>query len=310
MALLSRVLLAGLTLAVVGASMVKPKRRSPPRTGQVYLDGDRLTVGDGAVLPAMRWPAKTGPHAVVLALHAYGDYRRSFRLAGPWFAERGMELIAFDQRGFGETSSRGTWPSADTLIQDFGDAVAAVGAALPSLPIYVLSESMGASVALAGLARGDVVGVDKLIVAAPGVRGDMPLSQLHDSVLRLAALALPWLAVELRRGGRPWLDPSEAARLADDPLILRKLSVGTYEGLVDLATMASDAARGGLPPTLLLYGELDGTIPRRAIDDLARALDVQNGDEIKYYLDRHHLLLHEIDAEAVFEDCLKWLEAE
>lgn len=251
MALLSRVLLAGLTLAVVGASMVKPKRRSALRSGRVHLDGDRLTVGDGVVLPAMRWPAKTGPHAVVLALHAYGDYRRSFRLAGPWFAAKGMELIAYDQRGFGETGSRGIWPGADDLIQDFGDAVAAIGAAFPDLPIYVLGESMGAAVALTALASGEVVGVDKLMVAAPGLRGDMPLGQLHDSVLRLAALALPWLAVELRRGGRPWLDPSEAARLADDPLILRKLSVGTYEGLVDLATMASAAVRGALPPTSL-----------------------------------------------------------
>ena len=307
MALLSRVLLAGLTLAVVGASMVKPKRRSVPRSGQAYLDGDRLTVGDGVVLPTMRWPAKIGPHAVILALHAYGDYRRSFRLAAPWFAARGMELIAYDQRGFGETGSRGTWPGADTLIQDFGDAVAAIGAAFPGIPIYVLGESMGASVALGGLASGEVVGVDKLMVAAPGVRGDMPLSQLHDSVLRLAALALPWLAVELRRGGRPWLDPSEAARLADDPLILRELSVGTYEGLVDLATMASAAARGGLPPTLVLYGELDGTIPRRAIDELVRVLEVGDQDEVKYYPERHHLLLHEVHAETLFEDCLNWL---
>ncbi len=310
MALLSRVLLAGLTLAVVGASMVKPKRRSIKRSGRVHLDGDRLTVSDGVVLPAIRWPAKTGPHAVVLALHAYGDYRRSFRIVGPWLASRGMELIAFDQRGFGETDSRGTWPGADALIQDFGDAVEAVAAAFPDIPIYVLGESMGAGVALAGLASGEVVGVDKLVVAAPGVRGDMPLSQLHDSVLRLAALALPWLAVQLRKGGRPWLDPSEAARLADDPLILRKLSVGTYEGLVDLATMASDAVRGALPPTLLLYGELDGTVPRRAVDDLARALDVGDRDEVKYYPNRHHLLLHEVDAEPVFEDCLTWLNAE
>jgi alpha-beta hydrolase superfamily lysophospholipase len=304
----SRILLAGLTLAVVGASMVKPRRRISERRGDVYLDGDRLTVGDGVVLPTMRWPAKIGPRAVLLCLHAYGDYRRSFRLAGPWFANHGMEVIAYDQRGFGETGSRGTWPGAEELVRDFGDAVSAIQASFPDVPIYVLSESMGASVALSGLASGDVVGVERLIVAAPGVRGDMPLRQLHDSVLRLAALALPWLAVELRRGGRPWLDPSEAARLADDPLILRELSVGTYEGLIDLATMATATIRGPLPPTLLLYGELDGTIPRRAVDDLARSLDER--DDVRYYPDRHHLLLHEVDADLVFDDCLKWLRTD
>lgn len=306
--MLSRILLAGLTLAVVGASMVKPKQRAGRRNGDLHLDGDRLTVGDGAVLPAMRWPARTGPKAVLLGLHAYGDYRRAFRLAGPWFADHGIEVIAYDQRGFGETESRGTWPGTDNLIYDFRDAVACLRATFPGLPVYVLGESMGAAVALAGLASGEVEGVDRLVVAAPGVRGDMPLRQLHDSVLRLAALALPWLAIELRRGGRPWLDPSEAARLADDPLILRELSVGTYEGLIDLAGMASSNVRGELPPTMLLYGELDGTIPRRAVDDLARALDGEH-DDIRYYPDRHHLLLHEADAGGVFEDSLNWLIA-
>ena len=303
--MLSRILLAGLTLAMVGASVFKPKRRIPPRSSEVYLDGDRLTVGDGVVLPTMRWPANDNPRAVLLCLHAYGDYRRSFRLAGPWFAHHGIEVIAYDQRGFGETGSRGTWPGAEVLIQDFSDAVTAVRDRFPETPIYVLGESMGASVALTGLASGEAMDVDRLIVAAPGVRGDLPLQQLHDSVLRLAALALPWLAVGLRRGARPWLDPSEAARLADDPLVLRELSVGTYEGLIDLATMASASARGDLPPTLLLYGELDGTIPRRAMDDLAGSLD--HRDATLYYPDRHHLLLHEVDAELAFQDCLNWL---
>ncbi|MGI9437488.1 MAG: alpha/beta hydrolase [Geminicoccaceae bacterium] len=305
--MLSRILLAGLTLAVVGASMVKPKRQSGARSRMPDLEGDRITVGDGTVLPAMRWTAGPDTTAVMLGLHGYGDYRRSFRLAGPWFAQCGLEFVAYDQRGFGETESRGTWPGAEELVRDFGDAVTAVRESYPGLPLYVIGESMGAAVALTGLASGEVEGVDRLIVAAPGVRGEMPLRQLHDSALRLAALALPWLAIELRRGGRPWLDPSEAARLADDPLILRELSVGTYEGLIDLATMASADARGELPPTLLLYGELDGTIPRRAIDDLARALD--DRDDIRFYPDRHHLLLHEADADIVFDDCRKWLDS-
>jgi len=303
--MLSRILLAGLTLAVVGASMVKPKRRRSERTRALQLNGDNLTVGDGAVLPLMRWTTEDQPRAIILGLHGYGDYRRAFRLAGPWFAEHGVELMAYDQRGFGETASRGVWPGADELIQDFGDAVSILRASFPDVPLYVIGESMGGAVALAGLASGEVEGVDRLIVGAPGVSGDMPLRQLHDSVLRLAALALPWLAIELRRGGRPWLDPSEAARLADDPMILRELSVGTYEGLIDLATIASEHLRGALPPTLLLYGELDGTIPRRAVDDLARTLDDQ--DDIRYYPDRHHLLFHEADADVVFADCLKWL---
>ena len=59
-----------------------------------------------------------------------------------------------------------------------------------------------------------------------------------------------------------------------------------------------------MPPTLLLYGELDATIPRVAIDDLALRHDRVT---VKLYPERHHLLLHEKGADAVLEDCLAWL---
>lgn len=60
-----------------------------------------------------------------------------------------------------------------------------------------------------------------------------------------------------------------------------------------------------MPPTLLLYGALDTTVPQRAIDDLALRL----GDRVtlRVYPERHHLLLHEQNATEMLADCLKWL---
>jgi alpha-beta hydrolase superfamily lysophospholipase len=240
----------------------------------------------------------------MLGLHGYGDYRRAFRLAGPWLAARRIALFAYDQRGFGETESRGRWPGAGELIQDLAEAVLLLRQRYPTLPLYVIGESMGGSVALAGMGQGKVVGADRLILVAPAVRGGVPLRDLHDLALRLGALALPWLAVALRRGARPWLDPGEAARLADDPLILRQISVGAYDGLIELANQASVDPAVAMQPTLLLYGELDATIPRVAIDDLALRHDNLT---TRLYPGRHHLLLHEKGAEAVLEDCLAWL---
>jgi alpha-beta hydrolase superfamily lysophospholipase len=240
----------------------------------------------------------------MLGLHGYGDYRRAFRLAGPWLAARRIALFAYDQRGFGETESRGRWPGAAELIQDLAEAVLLLRERYPKLPLYLLGESMGGSVALAGLGQGEVAGVDRLILAAPAVRGRVPLRDLHDLALRLGALALPWLAVALRRGARPWLEPGEAARLADDPLILRQISVGSYDGLIELADQASEDPAVAMPPTLLLYGDLDATIPAVAIDDLALRLEHLT---TRRYPERHHLLLHEKDVDAVLEDCLAWL---
>jgi acylglycerol lipase len=303
--LVTRLFLAGLTVSVAAGALMRPRPRPKPRAESPRLDEDALVAGDGLRLPLARWSPEKPPKAVALGLHGYGDYRQAFRLAGPELADHGVELIAYDQRGFGETASRGEWPGSEGLIVDLAEAVGAVRRAFPGTPLVVIGESMGASVALAGLGQGVVRDVDALILAAPGVRGDIPMRQMHDLALRLGALALPWLAVELRRGARPWLDADEAERLADDPLILRRLSVGTYEGLVELATLASALPGAKLPPTLLLHGDLDRTIPRAAINELIARL--AGGLSHKLYPDRHHLLLHERDAEEVVQDCLEWL---
>jgi acylglycerol lipase len=304
--LLSRVFLAGLTVALVAGSVMRPRPAPRPRVRAPELHPDHVITGDGSRLPLVCWQPEGEVQGIVLALHGYGDYRQAFAAFGPWLARHGFALVAYDQRGFGETASRGTWPGAATLVQDFADVVEALRADEPELPLIVLGESMGGSVALAGLGSGKAVGVDRLILAAPGVRAsDAPLQQLHDLALRLGALALPWLAVELRRGGRPWLAPEESTRLADDPLILRELSVGTYDGLIELADRASREPETALPPTLVLYGELDGTITRAAIDELMERVGARGS--LRRYPDRYHLLLHEATREELFADCLSWI---
>jgi acylglycerol lipase len=305
--LLPKVLLAGLSVALVAGSLLRPRPSPRHRSHAPGLDGETLIASDGVRLPVTSWQPKRVPDAVVLCLHGYGDYRRAFTLAGRWLAARGLAVYAYDQRGFGATESRGLWPGAEALLEDLADAVTAVRERHAGTPLIVLGESMGGSVALGALGSGRVTGVDRLVLAAPGVRGNVPLRQLHDLALRLAVLALPWLAVELRRGARPWLAPEEAVRLAEDPLMLRELSVGTYDGLIELAGLASVEPQVDLPPTLLLHGALDRTVPRTAIHALADVL----GDAVtlRLYPERHHLLLHEIDAERVLADCLDWIEA-
>jgi acylglycerol lipase len=305
--LLSRVLLAGLTVSLAAVALAAGRPRTEParpRRHTPALRDDALIAGDGLRLPLMAWQPQEPAAAIMLGLHGYGDYRRAFRLAGPWFADRRIAMFAYDQRGFGETESRGRWPGAGELIQDLAEAVLLLRERYPTLPLYVIGESMGGSVALAGMGQGKVVGVDRLILVAPAVRGGVPLRDLHDLALRLGTLALPWLAIALRRGARPWLDPGEAARLADDPLILREISVGAYDGLIELANQASADPAVAMQPTLLLYGELDVTIPRVAIDDLALRLD---NVTTRLYPEHHHLLLHEKGADVVLEDCLAWL---
>src|SRR5918994_5997609 len=127
--LLSRVFLAGLAVALVAGSLARPQPRPRPRVQAPTLHPDHVITGDGVRLPLARWqPPDEAPQAIVLGVHGYGDYRQSFARIGAWLAARGVALLAYDQRGFGETDSRGTWPGASTLIQDLADVVEALRA--------------------------------------------------------------------------------------------------------------------------------------------------------------------------------------
>src|SRR5918994_5481651 len=82
------------------------------------LERDALVMDDGARLPLTVWRAER-PRAVIVALHGFNGYGRDFELPGPWFAEHGMTVYAYDQRGLGRhVKGRGVWRGSERLTAD------------------------------------------------------------------------------------------------------------------------------------------------------------------------------------------------
>ena len=210
------------SLAAVALAASRPRTEPAlrPRRHAPALHDDALIAGDGVRLPLISWQPRSRRRSCSACTAMATIVGRSV-WPGRGSRARRIALFAYDQRGFGETESRGRWPGAAELIQDLAEAVLLLRERYPALPLYVLGESMGGAVALAGLGQGKVAGVDRLLLAAPAVRGGVPLRELHDLALRLGALALPWLAVALTarrpalaragRGGAPCRRPLDPA---------------------------------------------------------------------------------------------------
>ena len=106
------------------------------------LTADRYVAADGTVLPLAVWPAQgSRPKAVILGLHGFGDYRDAFEEPAEVWSKAGIVTYAYDQRGFGESPTRGRWPGTETLVADAKAVAALLHARYPSLPIYVVGES-------------------------------------------------------------------------------------------------------------------------------------------------------------------------
>lgn len=276
---------------------------------RAHINENTLTVRDGTRLPLRYWPAQTRRRGIVLALHSFTDYSAAFEAICPWFAELGYDCYAYDQRGFGAAPATGRWPGADVLAADLEDAVAAVRARPDGgiAPLFLLGESMGGSVALLTAAQlsphEPPAGV---IVAAPGVREDLPLKPLWDLLLWGADKLLPAASVPVHRSANPRITAATNNRLQHDPLVQRRVRADTYYGVTRLADAASAAASRITSPTLLLYGEEDSLIHRRSI--CAAQSSISAPTTLKVYDDAPHLVMHWQQQSEVLADIELWLQ--
>jgi alpha-beta hydrolase superfamily lysophospholipase len=284
-------------------------RTVPPgeTTQQPRLADDALAMADGARLALQRWLPDGEPKAVLIGLHGFNDYAHGFAMPGRWFAQHGMALYAYDQRGFGRSDQAGLWPGTDALIADLQSAVRLIRRRHPDTPVYLLGVSMGGAVILAAAGRDGLAGADGAVLAAPAVWAiaEMPLYQ--RAALWLTAHTVPWL--ELSGAGLDRL-PSDnipmLRRLGQDPLVIGDTRVDAIYGLTRLMGEALEAAGAQQAPTLALYGRRDEIVPPGPTEKLWRRLPDSHTRAL--YNTGWHMLLRDLHAPTVWADIRSWID--
>lgn len=302
--------LAGLVLFALNlvACATPPARRAPQPRGQeaaLIPATLHMTLSDGAIAPMRRWPAKGQTRAIVLALHGFGDSRDAWEFPAPQLRDAGIEVIAPDARGFGETASRGQWSSTDRLVRDAREEAQFVHAHHPDLPLYVMGESMGGAVAtlLASDPQDDPI--RGVILVSPAIWRFDPLSRL---ILNgLDTLAPDWLFTGAHVPGEHIATNNLAAlrRLYFDPLTLHGYRLDTLRGLVDLMAAASAAAARVHKPMLVLYGDRDQMIPAAPMALFWHRLPSSVRKDL--ITGGHHLLLRDRNGRNATDDIASWI---
>src|SRR5262249_53375217 len=133
----------------------------------------------------------------------------TFYLAGPWFAERGVALYAYDARGQGRSPGRGLWGGEELMTEDVRTAVAVARRMYPHATIAVVGESMGAAEAMCAFGSDHPPQADRVILAAPAVWGWSTLPSAYALTLWTSAHMFPWEAVQPPRGVVRHITPSD-----------------------------------------------------------------------------------------------------
>jgi alpha-beta hydrolase superfamily lysophospholipase len=306
------VLAVCLLLAACASPAIQPAMTPPPGFAGPSVEARALVMDDGARLPLTRWtPAGGEPWAVIVALHGLNDARESFRLAGPWWAEHGIETWAYDGRGFGQAPGRGVWPGEARMTQDLRVAVSLARARRPHAIIAVVGESMGGSVAAAAAASNDPPDADRTVLMAPGVWGWSSQDPLNKVALWIAARAMGETAVEPPAFIAEHIQASsnrlELFRNGRDPSSILATRFDAISGLVDLMQSASDGLGRTAGPTLLMYGAHDQIVEpgpmRKALERAGEGSNLRTA----WYPDGWHLLNRDLAAETVYRDIEAWL---
>ncbi len=273
------------------------------------LEADRLISFDGAALGLQIWapPDDREPWAAIVAVHGMSEYADAWWMAGPWWAERGVVVYAYDQRGFGRSPHRGIWPGSELMAQDLTTALSLVRARHPDAILAAVGQSMGAATVMNAEALSPEPLADRIVLSAPAVRGWSNLPVLYRASLWLTARIAPGWNLRPPRGlGIRASDNDEALyRNGRDPLFLHDTRVDTLSGLVSHMEAASRAAPGHETPAFLIYGARDQVIPADAVRDVAAAMGPCG--RTAYYEEGWHMLFRDLQAERVWADVAAFL---
>jgi alpha-beta hydrolase superfamily lysophospholipase len=298
-------LLLSVLLCGCATPWVEPagSQQAVPRLKESYA-----VMNDGYRLPVRRWEAETNSRAVVLALHGLNDYGNAFAGTGAFLAARGITLLAYDQRGFGDTEGRAVWHGVDRMVADVQTMMQLVRQNYVDKPLFLLGESMGGAVVLASLAEAPTL-ADGIILVAPAVwsRATMPLYQ--RLALWIAAHTVPDKPLT---GEGLELQPSDNIEmlraLSRDPLVIKETRVDVLYGISNLMDTAAQSREPVKKPVLILYGLQDDIIPRKpACHFFLRLVDVQKQNlSIVLYADGYHMLTRDLQGDTVLNDINRW----
>ena len=224
----------------------------------------------------------------------------------------GTVVVALDLRGHGH--SEGVRGDIDRYVMDVDVAVTWASTMWPDTPIFVLGESMGASIAIQYVASGQYrthqIPLAGLVFVSPVLSS--AIRPTFDEVVRfirslLIAPKHPSIAVTGREelGCR---DPAFNTLLLADPLFVRRVSARFLTMLTIWLWQSKRKARQINLPLLVLLGGKDYISRRSGTSAFLRRVPARE-QRIVTFPQAYHCLLHDPDTPDVVGVLNVWLTA-
>ena len=301
----------------------------------VHHDEQLLRASDAHDVHVHAWRPGGNVSQVVQIVHGLGEYAARYERFANAAAERGIAVVAHDQRGHGsKADDPGYFAPKDgwhKLIDDVELVNDAIRTQHEGTPVVLLGHSMGSYVAqnfamyhgsrIAALVLSASTWPSKLrlwsALALAHAEGWRVGAGRHSGLLHSLGFGSFNRPFEPARTALDWLsrDEAEVDRYIADPLCGGPLTCGLWQDLIGgLLKITSDNEILRIPsdlPILITGGERDPVGGDKGMGRLAThyAQTLHSRLTVKIYPDGRHEMLNETNRDEVTRDWLDWIDA-
>jgi acylglycerol lipase len=232
----------------------------------------RVQAADGTALATRHWrpPAETVPWAFLLLVHGLGEHSGRYEHVGGRLADAGIDVRAYDHRGFGASGGRRAWVEQwSQLHDDLAERLAETRAAAAGQPVVLYGHSLGGLVCLGYVLSppADRPLPDLVVVSAPALDSNLP--GWKKAAARVLGRVLPTLSIRNALNTETLSrDPDVGRRYLADPLNHHRTTAGFGRaGLAEQERVRAELPTLGLP-TLVLHGAADRLVPTLSSEPL------------------------------------------
>ncbi|PEN14090.1 lysophospholipase [Longibacter salinarum] len=267
-----------------------------------------LMTRDGLHLVTKHWTT-TDPRGCVLLVHGYGEHSGRYGHVADAMNDRGIEVYAYDQRGYGRSEGpRAYVDSFDDYVDDLELAIAHVRRRINDQPLYLFGHSMGGAVVLQYALQRQHDGIDGLILSSPAIEVDPDIAPILRKSAHIVSALVPRLPVVPSPEGRISRDPDVVDEAEEDPLNYHgriRARIGAEFLRINREIQQKQSALS--LPFLIVHGTADSVTSPEASQRLYD--EAQSRDRtLRLYDGLYHETFNEPERDEVINDICRWLD--
>ena len=260
------------------------------------------TAADGTKLLVRRWASPGPAWASVLIVHGIAEHSGRYELVGNRFAAAGLDVQAYDQRGFGASAGTRAYVDRwDQQLNDLAERLRIVRSDAAGRPVVLYGHSLGGLIAL-GYVLTDRAKPDILVLSAPAIEANVP--DWKRTVARIMSRIAPRTPIpNAFDGALLSRDRDVAERYLTDPLN-EHVTTARFgaEVLAEQGRVQASLTRLALP-TLVIHGADDALVPPSASAPLGDLTGVTRRE----YPGIRHELHNEPEGPSIIDDVVGWI---